>query len=363
MLQRRPGARRSPAPEGRSSPRSPFAVATRSTARSTGTVSRSGCCQRRCGSALAPSTTTTPRRRRRRRTIRSSTRAVTCWRTLLRSTPPPSLRRHRAGTFSRMAARAAFAIGAAAAAVRRGRRHRRALGKPFIGVLDPATAGRRDQYVAPRRRDATRPNAAQGGRARGGHTVRGEGRHVGRGAPLPDGKLDRALGAVGDLAAESEAILVESAVDKDAKFSDEALAALPGAAWRVDEAEAARRLDLREGAVGEAVCSVDPPGCVDIDDALHAVEVAAAADGTRRFEVGVHIADVGHFITAGAPSTPSRQSGARPSTSSTSASTWCQKCSPRTSRRSTQTRTASPSRCCGRSTSTQTCSSRPSARR
>ena len=54
--------------------------------------------------------------------------------------------------------------------------------------------------------------------------------------------------------------------------------------------------------MGEAVCSVDPPGWASsIDDALlHAVEVAAAADGTRRFEVGVHIADVGHFITAGA---------------------------------------------------------------
>ena len=174
--------------------------------------------------------------------------------------------------------------------------------KPFIGVLDPATAGRRDQYVAPRRQTMPRVRMPlpEVGELVADTLYAVKVDTWGAAHRFPTGKLDRALGAVGDLAAESEAILVESAVDKDAKFSDEALAALPGAAWRVDEAEAARRLDLREGAVGEAVCSVDPPGCVDIDDALHAVEVAAAADGTRRFEVGVHIADVGHFITAGA---------------------------------------------------------------
>ena len=38
---------------------------------------------------------------------------------------------------------------------------------------------------------------------------------------------------------------------------------------------------------------------MDIDDALHAIELARAADGTRRFEVGVHISDVGHFIRSG----------------------------------------------------------------
>jgi len=46
---------------------------------------------------------------------------------------------------------------------------------------------------------------------------------------------------------------------------------------------------------------VDPPGCVDIDDALHAKELPPAPDGSKRFEVGVHIADVGHFIKAGTP--------------------------------------------------------------
>ena len=44
------------------------------------------------------------------------------------------------------------------------------------------------------------------------------------------------------------------------------------------------------------ICSVDPPGCTDIDDALHARELP-----NGNYEVGVHIADVSHFIR---PNTP-----------------------------------------------------------
>lgn len=42
------------------------------------------------------------------------------------------------------------------------------------------------------------------------------------------------------------------------------------------------------------MCSVDPPGCTDIDDALHCRPVSNGI-----FEVGVHIADVSHFIRPG----------------------------------------------------------------
>ena len=41
---------------------------------------------------------------------------------------------------------------------------------------------------------------------------------------------------------------------------------------------------------------VDPPGCTDIDDALH-----CRALGNDTFEVGVHIADVSHFVRPGKP--------------------------------------------------------------
>jgi exosome complex exonuclease DIS3/RRP44 len=50
------------------------------------------------------------------------------------------------------------------------------------------------------------------------------------------------------------------------------------------------RVDLRK----LAICSVDPPGCTDIDDALHS---RMLPNGNT--EVGVHIADVSHFIRPG----------------------------------------------------------------
>lgn len=43
-----------------------------------------------------------------------------------------------------------------------------------------------------------------------------------------------------------------------------------------------------------AVCSVDPPGCTDIDDALSVRRIS-----DTRIEVGVHIADVSHFVRHG----------------------------------------------------------------
>lgn len=42
------------------------------------------------------------------------------------------------------------------------------------------------------------------------------------------------------------------------------------------------------------ICSVDPPGCTDIDDALHCMPME-----NGNFQVGVHIADVTHFVKPG----------------------------------------------------------------
>ena len=39
------------------------------------------------------------------------------------------------------------------------------------------------------------------------------------------------------------------------------------------------------------ICSVDPPGCKDIDDALHVQELP-----NGNIELGVHIADVTNFL-------------------------------------------------------------------
>ena len=56
------------------------------------------------------------------------------------------------------------------------------------------------------------------------------------------------------------------------------------------QACAQRREDLRH----LPICSVDPPGCKDIDDALH---IRPLPGGT--LELGVHIADVTHFLLPG----------------------------------------------------------------
>ncbi|KAG8231427.1 hypothetical protein J437_LFUL000143 [Ladona fulva] len=48
------------------------------------------------------------------------------------------------------------------------------------------------------------------------------------------------------------------------------------------------------------ICSVDPPGCTDIDDALHCRYIDKKDDqGGQLLEVGVHIADVSHFVRPG----------------------------------------------------------------
>ena len=64
---------------------------------------------------------------------------------------------------------------------------------------------------------------------------------------------------------------------------------LPEEPWVITDADRAARTDFRS----LDVCSVDPPGCTDIDDALHSRVLA-----NGNWEVGVHIADVSHFVRA-----------------------------------------------------------------
>ena len=64
-----------------------------------------------------------------------------------------------------------------------------------------------------------------------------------------------------------------------------------GKNWKMSPEEEARRLDLRH----LDVCSVDPLGCKDIDDALHCITLE-----NGNYQVGVHIADVTHFVKANA---------------------------------------------------------------
>ncbi len=63
-----------------------------------------------------------------------------------------------------------------------------------------------------------------------------------------------------------EVLLIENDINT-APFSPAVHACVPPLPWVVTEADVAdpQRQDLRH----LCVCSVDPPGCKDIDDALH----------------------------------------------------------------------------------------------
>ncbi|KAL2912650.1 exosome catalytic subunit dis3 [Polyrhizophydium stewartii] len=105
----------------------------------------------------------------------------------------------------------------------------------------------------------------------------------------PAGHYVRTLGEVGDRATETEVLLLEHDVPF-APFSPLVLSFLPeeGEAWVVrDDLHLANREDFRSW----DVCSIDPPGCTDIDDALHARLLP-----NGNYSVGVHIADVSHFV-------------------------------------------------------------------
>ncbi|KAL1566673.1 Exosome complex exonuclease RRP44 A [Salvia divinorum] len=109
----------------------------------------------------------------------------------------------------------------------------------------------------------------------------------------PSGHYVRTIGEIGDRDTESEVVLIENDIDAR-PFSSQVLACLPPLPWSVSAEDIANpiRQDLRH----IRVFSVDPPGCRDIDDALHCTFLPSG-----HFEVGVHIADVTNFLHSGTP--------------------------------------------------------------
>lgn len=108
----------------------------------------------------------------------------------------------------------------------------------------------------------------------------------------PEGHFVRSLGDLETKGAETEALLLEYDVQYR-PFPKAVLNCLPseGHEWKVpasiQDPGWQRRKDLRD----LLVCSIDPVGCQDIDDALHARPLP-----NGNYEVGVHIADVSHFV-------------------------------------------------------------------
>ncbi|KAE9101208.1 hypothetical protein PF007_g15229 [Phytophthora fragariae] len=99
----------------------------------------------------------------------------------------------------------------------------------------------------------------------------------------------RTLGDTGDELTETDVLLIEHDIASN-QFSDEVMRCLPPEDWRITPQNSAGRRDLRR----LPVLSIDPPNCCNIDDALHAKYLL-----TGNYEVGVHIADVTHFVCPG----------------------------------------------------------------
>lgn len=107
----------------------------------------------------------------------------------------------------------------------------------------------------------------------------------------PFGTLVEQLGEMGDLRVETDALLRDNNFASD-EFSDAVLKNVGWDEWSVaNEGEAllVSRRDFRE----ERTFTVDPNGTKELDDAIH---VKKLDDG--KIEVGIHVADVAHFIKA-----------------------------------------------------------------
>lgn len=108
----------------------------------------------------------------------------------------------------------------------------------------------------------------------------------------PVGHFVRSLGELESKGAETEALLLEYDVQYR-PFPKTVLDCLPqeGHDWKVPASLEDPRWQGRRDLRDLLICSIDPVGCQDIDDALHARQLP-----NGNIEVGVHIADVSHFV-------------------------------------------------------------------
>jgi exosome complex exonuclease DIS3/RRP44 len=103
----------------------------------------------------------------------------------------------------------------------------------------------------------------------------------------PLGHYVETIGPAGSKDVETKIILQEYKIAHE-PFPAAVLACLPPNDYKIELVQ--DRTDFRH----LPVLSIDPPGCKDIDDALHCVKLA-----NGNFQVGVHIADVTHYVKAG----------------------------------------------------------------
>ena len=106
----------------------------------------------------------------------------------------------------------------------------------------------------------------------------------------PMGTLKEVFGPAGTRESSTAAILYNYEIER--AFPAPVLAAAGEAPQAVDAAALKGRADLRE----KCIITIDGASAKDLDDA-----VSLERDGEGRWVLGVHIADVSHYVTAGSP--------------------------------------------------------------
>lgn len=112
-------------------------------------------------------------------------------------------------------------------------------------------------------------------------------RHFGTKKRNPDGIVTEILGSLDDPGIDVISVIRSYGIPTD--FPPEVLTETAGVPQKADPAEVAKRLDLRE----LPTVTIDGEDAKDLDDAITIEE----HDGT--FTLGVHIADVSHYVTDG----------------------------------------------------------------
>lgn len=108
----------------------------------------------------------------------------------------------------------------------------------------------------------------------------------------PFGKITMVFGKAGEHEAEMEAIIYSTGFDED--FPPEVQAEADAISHEITPEEIARRRDFRK----VTTFTIDPIDAKDFDDAL-SIEFKKSAEGNDLYEIGVHIADVSHYLKPG----------------------------------------------------------------
>ncbi len=105
-----------------------------------------------------------------------------------------------------------------------------------------------------------------------------------------EGEVVEVLGRAGANETEMHAILAEFGLPL--RFPEEVLTASQQIPEQITQQEIAKRRDFRS----VTTFTIDPENAKDFDDALSLRQLPNGSEGDRRWEIGVHIADVTHYV-------------------------------------------------------------------